>query len=392
MARIFVSYAHEDQAATKRIVDALAREGLEVWWDHEIPPGRSWDEVIVQRVGAADVTIVIWSTRSVASNFVKEEAQIAHDQGKLLPVKIDEVEPPVGFRRVHAANLINWRGDAEHRQWRALLGEIHQRLGAAPQPTRVTPPRKPLALFIGLAALVLLGGSIGAFLATQSRPVTNTPDSAQTSEGDQTLAEAVQPQPGAAPSQAAPARADQLAARDPAAPRPAAAPDPAAAALNRVSARDWSLTLTLMLAQRVLEEDAVPLASLRAAAIHDARAQTVLGSALEHNVGGAGRNHSEAVRLYRLAANQGFARGQTNLGRMYRGGMGVSRDDAEAARLFRLAADQGNAIAQHELADLYVFGYGVSADHTEARRLRQLAARQGYQPAQQFLTNTGESW
>lgn len=221
------------------------------------------------------------------------------------------------------------------------------------------------------------------------RQPTQTSESAEATE----VSEAVQPQRSPASSQVAAPRTEQHAARDAPRARPAPASDPVvAAAISRISTQDWSLALTLRLAERVLEEQAVPLASLRAAAIHDARAQTILGSALQHNVGGAGYNYSEAVQLYRLAANQGFARGQTNLGLMYRGGVGVSRDDTEAARLFRLAADQGNAIAQYELAGLYVFGFGVTADHAEARRLRRLAAQQGYEPAQQFLTNTGESW
>lgn len=131
MASIFISYAHEDQAAAKRIVDALAREGLDAWWDHEIPPGRSWDEVIASRIGAARVTIVIWSRRSIGSDFVKEEAQIALEAGKLVPVRVDDIEPPVGFRRTHAANLIGWRGESGHPQWRLVLDEVRGRLGGA---------------------------------------------------------------------------------------------------------------------------------------------------------------------------------------------------------------------------------------------------------------------
>jgi hypothetical protein len=140
MAQIFVSYAREDQAAARRIVDALQREGLDAWWDHELPPGRSWDEVIGERVRAARAVIVIWSKQSVGSNFVKEEAQLAQDAGKFVPVKIDEVEPPIGFRRTHAANLVGWRGESEHRQWMALLREIRDRIGAPTPPRRDPPP------------------------------------------------------------------------------------------------------------------------------------------------------------------------------------------------------------------------------------------------------------
>jgi TPR repeat protein len=60
----------------------------------------------------------------------------------------------------------------------------------------------------------------------------------------------------------------------------------------------------------------------------------------------------EAARLYRLAADQGEAYGQNNLGVMYENGTGVAKDVAEAVRLYRLAADQGHSKAQAHLKRL----------------------------------------
>ena len=188
MAKIFLSYAHEDQAHAQRIVDALAQAGLEAWWDHQIPPGSSWDEVIGKRIEAASVVIVIWSKQSVASNFVKEEAQIAYDAGKLLPAMVDQIEPPMGFRRVQAANLAGWRGDADNPQWRAMLEEVRGRLSGAIAAPRPAPARRGkgapiLPLLAGAAALVLVaafvvfrGPSLShASVAQQSAPVATTP-------------------------------------------------------------------------------------------------------------------------------------------------------------------------------------------------------------------------
>jgi hypothetical protein len=147
MSQVFLSYAREDQAMAERMVQALAREGLDAWWDHEIPPGRSWDEVIGGRIAGASVIVALWSTRSITSNFVKEEAQLAYDAGKLLPVRIDDVEPPMGFRRMQAANLVGWQGEADHRQWRVLVDEIRARLaggtGPLPPPSQPLPPPPP---------------------------------------------------------------------------------------------------------------------------------------------------------------------------------------------------------------------------------------------------------
>ena len=51
--------------------------------------------------------------------------------------------------------------------------------------------------------------------------------------------------------------------------------------------------------------------------------------------------------------------GQHFLGLMYRDGKGVAQDDAEAVRWFRRAAEQGYARAQQDLASAYYFGRGV---------------------------------
>ena len=54
----------------------------------------------------------------------------------------------------------------------------------------------------------------------------------------------------------------------------------------------------------------------------------------------------EAVRLYRLAAEQGLADAQHNLGDMYYNGEGVPEDYVLAYMWYNLAAAQGNETAQ----------------------------------------------
>ena len=46
------------------------------------------------------------------------------------------------------------------------------------------------------------------------------------------------------------------------------------------------------------------------------------------------QDDAEAVKWFRLAAEQGFATGQFHLGLMYENGRGVAQDDAEAVKWF----------------------------------------------------------
>ena len=59
-----------------------------------------------------------------------------------------------------------------------------------------------------------------------------------------------------------------------------------------------------------------------------------------------------------MAAEQGHAQAQFNLGAMYATGEGVLQDDAEAVKWYRMAAEQGHAMAQSNLGVMYDKGQG----------------------------------
>ena len=100
---------------------------------------------------------------------------------------------------------------------------------------------------------------------------------------------------------------------------------------------------------------------------------------------GVPQDAAEAVRWFRLAAEQGHASAQYNLGVMYDTGEGVPQDAAEAVRWYRLAAEQGYASAQNNLGFAYGTGEGVPQDAAEAVRWFRLAAEQGHASAQNNL-------
>ena len=84
----------------------------------------------------------------------------------------------------------------------------------------------------------------------------------------------------------------------------------------------------------------------------------------------------DAVEAIRLAAEQGDASAQDDLGLMYADGRGVPRDETEAAGWFRLPADQGQAEAQFNLGRMYANGRGVPQDYVAAYMWFSLAAAQ----------------
>ena len=111
--------------------------------------------------------------------------------------------------------------------------------------------------------------------------------------------------------------------------------------------------------------------------VSDAAAQYQLGRIYDTGKG-VPKDHSEAARWYRMAAEQGNVAAQYDLGVMYSHGQGVPEDQNEAAHWFKIAVDQGHTEAKFELSDMYENGRGVPKDHIEALRLYRLAsAEQG---------------
>ncbi len=62
--------------------------------------------------------------------------------GKYLPIQVGTDLPPMGFRRIQAANLSGWNGNPNDPQWRMLITEIAHLVRGAdvmpPQPRRLT--------------------------------------------------------------------------------------------------------------------------------------------------------------------------------------------------------------------------------------------------------------
>ena len=79
---------------------------------------------------------------------------------------------------------------------------------------------------------------------------------------------------------------------------------------------------------------------------------------------------TQAVAFYRLAAAQGLDAAQCELGYKLtlHGSRGVARNYAEGLRLFRLAATQGFPHALYGVAECHERGWGVAADVAEAIR------------------------
>ena len=101
-------------------------------------------------------------------------------------------------------------------------------------------------------------------------------------------------------------------------------------------------------------------------------------------------DYTTALREWRLLAEQGNAAlAQFILGGMYEEGKGVPQDYAEAVRWYRMSAEQGIGVAvapvaQYSLGVIYREGQGVPQDYVQALMWFSLAGAQGIRAAQKY--------
>ena len=103
--------------------------------------------------------IVVWSEASVspAGGFVQDEAGRARTRGVLLPVRIDDVEEPLGFGQIQSLDLVGWSGDVDDPRFGDLVAAARaMKTGARSPASRAsrTGPRAAPDLLTWLMRLV----------------------------------------------------------------------------------------------------------------------------------------------------------------------------------------------------------------------------------------------
>lgn len=197
MAGVFLSYAHRDNARAKVIAGALAKAGHSVWWDLHVRGGAEFANVIDEALQAADVVVVLWSSNSVKSAWVRDEAAAGRDNGRLIPIQIDGAETPLGFRQFQNLDFTRWKGRTRSIEFQQLINAIDS-IGGTHRITTVQPHYSGPAFAASRRTLefaLILAGALAMiiFLAmrlydTEARPPTVKVAAAEPSPQSQGLA------------------------------------------------------------------------------------------------------------------------------------------------------------------------------------------------------------
>jgi TolB-like protein len=155
LADVFLSYARGDRALAERLAHAIGKAGLTVWWDRHIKGGSEFSRDIERQLEAASRVLVLWSKEAVASRWVRDEASVAADTGRLVSATIDGTPPPLGFRQFQTIDLKGWNSKG------ALIPRALAEALEIDAPARARPPessRRRGRLFAAGAAVLLVAG------------------------------------------------------------------------------------------------------------------------------------------------------------------------------------------------------------------------------------------
>lgn len=146
---VFISYSRENREVVERLVGAVTQAGYSVWWDKDVPPHLSYADVISQQIQEAKAAIVIWSSRAGASQWVRAEADLAREHGKLIQASVDGTTPPMPFNQIQFVSIAGWQGEADHPGWLKIRESLLALCGpgtggtAAPVSMPTQPPVQP---------------------------------------------------------------------------------------------------------------------------------------------------------------------------------------------------------------------------------------------------------
>lgn len=103
--------------------------------------GQSFSAVIEKELDGAYCVVVLWSSASIESEWVLNEAAEGARRKILVPVRIEDVRPPLEFRRLQTASLFDPNA-LEGPEFEACVGAIRGRLQRSPPAIAEPSPSK----------------------------------------------------------------------------------------------------------------------------------------------------------------------------------------------------------------------------------------------------------
>ncbi len=95
---VFLSYSHSDKQIAEGVIVGLKRKMCRVFYDEGLTPGESWNDELAEKVIKCNCVVVLLTTNSVASKYVRSELNYAIAKDKtIIPILIGNTQLPPGI-------------------------------------------------------------------------------------------------------------------------------------------------------------------------------------------------------------------------------------------------------------------------------------------------------
>ena len=132
MVEIVIVYASCNRGMA-RALHAILSEHWQVWYDGLMAAGNYRPEV-ERRIAQAKCVIPLWCRVSREDDDVIDEAQLAKTKCiTLLPVRLEDVDPPLGFRGMQYVDLLGWDGGGDNPGINDLVAKLKQIVPSVPR-------------------------------------------------------------------------------------------------------------------------------------------------------------------------------------------------------------------------------------------------------------------
>lgn len=142
MTDIYIAYAREDRERVRPLAESLQFEGWDVWWDPS-EPAMGASAALDQKLGTAGAILVVWSSYSRGSEYVRSEAATGLYKNKLIQTRVDTASPPRPFDQLEVIDIGLWSGERDDPNWRRVMSAIRLFAGPPSGGMQTQPPRKP---------------------------------------------------------------------------------------------------------------------------------------------------------------------------------------------------------------------------------------------------------
>lgn len=154
MADIYIAYASENRDVAKELHDRLSSQ-WDIWWDDNIVG--NFAEVIEKEIEKATCILPLFSYNSRVKDTFTDELRLGKKHKKeILPVQLDDSDPPYSFGGLSRVNLKSWKGEEDHAgflQLKRKLAKVVDMKHAPKRPVCISNGKIPLpTLFLSVSS------------------------------------------------------------------------------------------------------------------------------------------------------------------------------------------------------------------------------------------------